>query len=696
MQYRNATTKTLAPAIKSCQYLPESLEALATRHGKRVRRLGRYPGFTLSTAVCHGGSSPDKLAVFEVAPGRLAFRCWTRGCEQSAIRVALGLPERPEPENPLTPAPVTPSPWLSFTEIAAIIAQNGPSRENAGAQRADSSVFFGGGWCSESPETEITPWAGPRPPEEAISYLAGIDRPQGGTVLYHHPDGRTGRHRRSQGKRVRNPGLSGAGWYPVVFSPDGDRPEVAALVITEGEKDACAAARAGLYAACAPGGAANLSLATWQPVLEWAALMRLPPVFSQDYDQPGLKARAAFQVAAQVAGFGQVPVVSLVGVAAGESATDWPDLPRRVASALEPPSPGIGPRPPRPLRLHCTNPGYRQHYAADGTPRVKALPCGKCRNCEDWEAQLHIQRIAKGRPAQVVLYAGFGTGDNTLSENLCAEDGRNFRRRFRERHRKRLEKNSAFQHGGSAEGSPVPKSGIFARDGTATAISLDPDTYRGRFAVFLQTPLEDGELALERRAAAREGLTLTVLNHPDAVDVAALAPPALSAHVEDGPNVNLWTSSGAWPDWERRPDAYDLDDGEELPYLEAAAPGSVRRWVGEYREHAHQTAEEKARRLEEHAEARAWTWLEWVAVDPEQLKEVATLDNQGDGVAAAAAARAIPGYAGPSALIRDAAAWWYGRGQWRRAFNAVAAAAGLPLEPDRPEPPDSTEPEEAV
>ena len=96
----------------------------------------------------------------------------------------------------------------------------------------------------------------------AIDYLADIQSAQGSGVVYTHPDGRKGKHRRwataNGGKETRNPGITGPRMVrPGIWLPQ-YKDRAVAIIVCEGEKDAARAALAGQYGVSVPGGAGRM------------------------------------------------------------------------------------------------------------------------------------------------------------------------------------------------------------------------------------------------------------------------------------------------------------------------------------------------------------------------------------------------------------------------------------------------------
>ena len=138
----------------------------------------------------------------------------------------------------------------------------------------------------------------PEPPPAHIpfasaeAYLRNIQTAEGSGVVYTHPDGRKGKHRRwatpDGGKETRNPGIAGPGWYARIWLPRHlDR--AVTIIVCEGEKDAARATLAGQYGVSVPGGAGRMGSADYTAVKELNDKTRLPVLIAGDADQAGTR-----------------------------------------------------------------------------------------------------------------------------------------------------------------------------------------------------------------------------------------------------------------------------------------------------------------------------------------------------------------------------------------------------------------------
>ena len=214
-------------------------------------------------------------------------------------------------------------------------------------------------------------------------------------MVYTHPDGRKGRHRRwataDGGKETRNPGITGPGWYARVWLPQ--YPDRAiSIIVCEGEKDAARATLAGQYGVSVPGGAGRMGSADYTAVKELADEADLPVLIAGDADQAGTRGVGA-------------AIEALIDV--GIRAAMWlPDdttgcmldhdldyvrdlLERRFGNDL----PGNDVdwddlKQPRPKELWCTSPvapsGMEYELAGEGEIRWSRFECGACLNCIAW------------------------------------------------------------------------------------------------------------------------------------------------------------------------------------------------------------------------------------------------------------------------------------------------------------------------
>ena len=102
----------------------------------------------------------------------------------------------------------------------------------------------------------------------------------------------------------------------------------------------------------------------------------------------------------------------------------------------------------------------------------------------EWENFLHVERCWRGKPAQMVVVAGFGGVDSTISETV------GMGKLYSERVDGRLRKNSYVlqKHENPSE----------ERRNFMTALKIGND-YRAALAMFFSSPLPDQRIAKECR-----------------------------------------------------------------------------------------------------------------------------------------------------------------------------------------------------
>ena len=242
----------------------------------------------------------------------------------------------------------------------------------------------------------------------AIDYLADIQSEQGSGVVYTHPDGRKGRHRRwatpNGGKETRNPGITGPGWYARIWLPQYPGRAVA-IIVCEGEKDAARAALAGQFGVSVPGGAGRMGSADYTAVKEMADETSLPVLIAGDADHAGTRGvgaaiealidvgiRAAMWLPYDTTGcmldhdldYVRDLLERRFGNDIPGSEIDWEDL-----------------KAPRPKELWCTSPaapsGMEYELAGEGQIRWSRFECGACLNCIAWRKKQIADRWERAR-----------------------------------------------------------------------------------------------------------------------------------------------------------------------------------------------------------------------------------------------------------------------------------------------------------
>ena len=126
-------------------------------------------------------------------------------------------------------------------------------------------------------------------------YLFSMQTSMGATLNYRNADGREAQHHRYLDafgeKQIRNPKMTGSGWYPREFGSDIIR--TPAVIITEGEKDASRCASVfGMVAFATPGGATRAKDVDWTPAVECANRRGVPIIVCADHDPNGVGMKA--------------------------------------------------------------------------------------------------------------------------------------------------------------------------------------------------------------------------------------------------------------------------------------------------------------------------------------------------------------------------------------------------------------------
>ena len=549
--------------------------------------------------------------------GRAWAKCWSHGCAQADILAALGI----TPEIRWTPTP-TPAP-RSTTSITPL------------------------------PAVSHT---------QALDYLKGIKTHEGAEVHYQRNDGRRGKHWRNSDKR-RNPGVTGDGWQLRRFDP-ADPVSAEAICLTEGEKDAATLATAGLIAFTAPRGAQSLPGADFTELVELAKDTGLPVLLCGDNDEPGREAMR--KVRALLKKDHHLDVAGLTGEKKG-SVADFPagDLLALIRIKLSDRD-ASWQKPGRNRAMYkdfkCPRPKRNVKSAGDGARIWGLVPCGNlstCKPCCEWENFLHVERCWRGKPAQMVVVAGFGEDGSTIPATVGAA------KLYREHLEGRLRKNSYVLQ------SKENPSGERRNFMTALAIGND---FRASLAMFFSRPLSDKEVAKERRRAELAGLGFEVTNTVTRENVEDAAPPALTINMESTGSTHCWTSSH-WPSWWELETTYSFSDGRDLEEGEVFPNSSVKAkdWRREYGQEwdGKKSLKENLIQREEDAYFNSQLWMtNCFGLNLETLQAIGAGEN------VEALILEIGDYQGPAALLRDTADWLAGRREWRKAFGPVLDAAG--------------------
>ena len=294
------------------------------------------------------------------------------------------------------------------------------------------------------------------------------------------------------------------------------------------------------------------------------------------------------------------------------------------------------------------------------------MPCGNsgvCRECAAWENYLHVERCWQGKPAQMIQVSGFGDDGSTMAETTGL--GKVYRGHLEDRLR---EKHAVRQKGFL----PSSERRVFM-----TALALGDD-YRAALTMFFSSPLTARQIDRERRRAAGAGLGFQVTDVVMREDIESAAPPSLTIKMEGVGNTdktNSWTSSG-WPTWWEPETTYAFSDGRDLESGENFPDDAIsaKEWKSENNQawDTRKTIIENLWQREEYALFNSQIWM----ANCHGLS-METLEGISEGGSVEALIQEVGDYQGPTALLKDAAAWMSGRKEWRKAFRPVLDAAGM-------------------
>ena len=317
-------------------------------------------------------------------------------------------------------------------------------------------------------------------------------------------------------------------------------------------------------------------------------------------------------------------------------------------------------------RFKCPRPKRRKRNAEDGQGIRSLIPCGNtgvCQQCANWEAFLHVERCWMGKPAQMVVVSGFGGQNETISETTGL--GKIYRGHFEGRLRKNSYVRPYSQEKHTGE-----------RRNFISTLAIGED-YRAALTLFFSAKLSDEQLAKERRRAERAGLVFHVKDYPTRADIEDAAPKSLSIAMEGigaTDKTNTWTSSG-WPAWWEPETTYafsdgrELADGEDFP-LDAIEAKEWKRENGQKWDCKKTLADNLIQR-----EGYAWENAQRWMTNCYNLN-LETLQAIGAGGDIEALILEIGDYQGPTALLRDTAAYMATGQGWRKAFRPVLDVAG--------------------
>ena len=440
-----------------------------------------------------------------------------------------------------------------------------------------------------------------------------------------------------------------------------------AVALAEGEKDAAILAAAGLIAFTAPRGAQSLPQADFGELVELAKETGLPVLLCGDNDLVGRDAmrkvrgllkRDHHLDATYLFGEGKGSVadllikdlLALIRVKLSNRNPNWQQPIRNQAQYV---------------KFKCPRPKRNIKSACDVSGIWGLVPCGNtatCKPCCEWENFLHVERCWRGKPAQMVVVAGFGGVDSTIAETVGM--GKVYRAQLEDRLR---EKPAIHQK----QENPSGERRVFI-----TALALAGD-YRASLTMFFSRPLSDKEVAKERRRAELAGLAFMVKDVVTREDIEDAAPPSLTINMEGvgtTDKTNTWISSG-WPIWWKPETTYAFSDGRELEEGESFPPDSIsaKDWKRDYGQQwdSKKTLKENLIKREEDAYFNAQLWMTLcLGLNLETLQAI------GAGGDIEALIQEIGDYQGPAALLRDTADWLAGRREWHKAFRPVLDAAG--------------------
>ena len=511
--------------------------------------------------------------------------------------------------------------------------------------------------------------------DDALEYLQQIAT-KTGRIEYAHPDGRRATHFRDWNKKVRNPGMTEAGWYPRLMLPD-DPGAAVAIVIAEGEKDAARACLMGFISAASPGGGARGKAATWTDVISHAAGMPLPVVIIPDNDKTGRKfgneVKRIIRDACVVC-----YVADPADANPGDCILDLPDGSERIKALVElgddqtdhlsafeqgvsqgftdgrPALDGgilwlkgnpadeksgvsalgnkplygksafLGQRPPRPKELYCQNQAKRGslHRMPNMGWKFYPFDCNRCTGCVLWSVSLIADRYARDRGTiqTVLIVSGFHRADE------ASEWSKKQAQRVSRHHR-----------------SDVPRCRLI----------IQTQDYKYRLVVVYDEGLPDRVIELTERAAKRSGLDCSVeITSLSRAAFSQMVPLARSIYNdlrgdEESGRTNTCHFSH-WRDWAPRDVDFLLDDGmpvepgDTLPEIEEMSSWEKRRMKMP---------------LEERATANVNDWLAGIELSHDGLMALrARRLAGGRGTQQEVAACIASGdWRGPTALLKDLA-----------------------------------------
>ena len=569
--------------------------------------------------------------------GRPWAKCWSHGCASKDILAALGIvndsaypyiPPSSAPQ-PVTPTVIGVSPTLTPLETIT-----------------PTPIVSKGFGPTPNPLPPVTPAQG-------RAYLDGIPLNRKEWIQYQRHDGLLGWHSR-QGSERRNPGVKGNGWQLRAWHP-ADPSSAPGIALAEGEKDAALLAQAGLIAFCAPRGAWSLGKANFDELVDLVKDTGLPLILAGDNDEPGRLAMRKVRdlllgrhvqstdtvkyapAKGSIADLGAEGLQALVGLLVKNRDANW-QKPIRSRAMYQ--------------QFKCPRPKRRKKIAGDSETVRSFIPCGNtatCRPCCDWENFLHVERCWMGKPEQLVVVGGFGGADSTIPETtgLAKVYREQLQDRIREKpavHQKTIENPSG------------------ERRGFICALAIGDDNYRAKISLFFSVPLSPETITKERRRAGRGGLTFTVKDYPTRADIEDASPKSLTINMEGvgmTTKTNTWTSSG-WPSWWEPETTYAFSDGVELAEGADFPADAIeaKDWKRENNQKwdCKESVTHNLIMREDHAHHNAQVWVtNCFGLNLETLWAIAA------GGDVESLILEIGDYQGPTALLRDTAAYMAGR-----------------------------------
>ena len=573
--------------------------------------------------VHHGKNNSVSVGYID---GRAWAKCWSKGCASADILAALGITNGcPYPYIP--PAPPRPAP-----------APTGHTRPLA-----------------------------PVTPAQGSTYLAGIPINRKEQIQYQRHDGVLGWHWR-QGSDRKVPGIKGNGWQLRRWDPV-EPSSAPAIALAEGEKDSALLAAAGLIAFCAPRGAWSLPKADFGELVDLVKDTGLPLILAGDNDEAGIKNMRKVRDLLKDCHIDSVDTAKYAPEKGSIADLSAGDLQALIRLELV----DVDQRWHKPIRsramyqqFKCRRPKRNIKTAGDCHSIMTFIPCGNtttCQPCCDWENFLHVERVWRGKPQQMIVISGFGDAASTIAETV------GLAKVYRGQIQDRLRENPAV-HEKTIENPSSERRGFIS----ALAVG---DDYRGALTLFFSSPLSDKQLARERKRTKRAGEVFQVKDVVTREDIEDAAPKSLTINMEGvgmTDKTNTWTSSG-WPTWWEPETTYAFSDGRELAEGEDFPADAIdakdwkrengQKWDGK------KTLTDNLIIREDHAHHNAQLWVtNCFGLNLETLQAI------GEGGDVESLILEIGDYQGPAALLRDTADYLAGRREWRKAFRPVLDAAG--------------------